>query len=195
MKTASLKIALTVGALGLFTLSCWVWWAGHGGITNLCIAEATWCALAIGVARLWFPRRRAALAVLIGAVVTLLVWSRVMVDFQPHWVEHGPLFVPLGLLFLPLMVSALVGYQVRNGGSWAAALAFGLGAIGLLPVQIWNEERGVAGGWKEYGFDPSRYALFLAVCAGVAAGSGWLGSRLPRRWSPSATEHAADGAG
>jgi len=180
MKAGALKAAVSVVGLGLYAAACWVFLAGHSDIRSVVVAQAAWLVMAIAAARMWRARFSEAAAIVGGAALMFLAWWPVILDFSPDWLEHGPAAVIFTLLLMPLPLAAAVGYSLGNRGGYGAGLAFALAYVGLLPVQIHNEDYGVAGGWQEYGLDPQAWLAFLAVGVALTAGAGWLGSRLRR---------------
>ena len=178
-----IKTVVSLVLVIAFVLGC-VAWAGHGGIANVYLAQASWLLVTIIVlAACGLGWCGFALA-LAGACLTVLIWSQVLVSFEAHWFERAPIYVQWLFVLLPLLIGVLIGLIQGKDGMLAAALTLSLGSIGLFPIQIWNVQSRVEGGWQEW---PSPaggpYGVFMGAVIAYFLGAvaGWLGERLRTR--------------
>jgi len=171
VKKAFLKVVLSLLGLGVYSLACWVWWAGDGGIGSVCVAEGMWLLLALAVVRLWYVRWQERVVMMIAVGLTVWGWAPVAAAFEPH-----PLWLVGLRVALPLMVSVLVGLYIGDRGAWVAGLVFVLGYVGLLPIVV----------WRTHYEDFNVWLADLIVFSALMSGAGWFGSRLRRRRAPSA---------
>lgn len=178
MWTSVRRTALSCVSAGSYLIVC-RWWAGRGGPSAAWVAAAVWPILWVMVARIWRLRWSHALIVFLGAGLTCLAWSFQLVDFPPPWADNSPygwLFV-----FAPFIGAFMIGAVLGDRGPIVSALAIGLATPALLPVCIWNSNKGVAGGWSLYPYPwlpMELVSLLVSVLLGL--GAGYLGTRLRR---------------
>ncbi len=176
--TAAINTILSCAVIGAFIL----WCSARGRIGSLAfpyLAELVWLFLVAWTCLLWLRELRSVLLTVIGAVITVAMWSLSAVDFPPPLIERNGA-LNLAVTFSPVLFAAIVGAAVSEDFLFAGGLMLLLGVVGVFPVAIWNEDTHVIGGWAEYGC--SALALVAPIITGgLGTGGAALGHFVRKR--------------
>lgn len=167
---------------GLYIGLCPALILGDGG--GLPVAAAIWLALGVGVCGLCNLAWKQTAFVVAAAVVACTMWSLILVDFPPRWIEQAGVITQGLFVLVPFLLSPLVGMWVGERGATAGALSLTLAAVGNFPVAIWNVELSVVGGWEAYPYPQiTAGVLFLVLSASTGAAGGCIGRHFRSMWN------------
>ena len=170
-----LRALPTCGSLYLYLTWCW-WWNGLGKGAAF-FAPASCLFLWLAMKRILDLRWATALVVGLGAGLTCLALSSVLLDPA----LGGPGQHGCSLAIAPLVLAFVAGAALRDRELTAAALIVALAVVWLVPAQIWRSES-AGGGWSQEPYLEWLYGVLcvlfwaelLLVPLGLAAGcAGW----------------------